>query len=179
MEKPLPPPKKSFFLPNLMICSSSVLIVNQSLGSPHTGAKSSFGDRIWGEAEITADSDCSHEVKRCLLPGRKIMTNLDSILKSKDNHFADKGRYGQSYGFSSSHVRMWELEHKKDCQLSRVRIFATPWTAAHQASLSITNSRSSLKFMSIESVMPSISSSVVPFSSRPQSFPASGSFQMS
>ena len=101
-----PSKKKSFFLPNLMICSSSVLIVNQSLGSPHTGAKSSFGDRIWGEAEITADSDCSHQVKRCLLPGRKIMTNLDSILKSKDNHFADKGRYGQSCGFSSSHVRM-------------------------------------------------------------------------
>ena len=63
--------------------------------------------------------------------------------------------------------------------LSRVRLFVTPWTAARQASLSITNSRSLLKLMSIESVMPSnISSSVVPFSC-PQSFPASGSFQMS
>ena len=57
---------------------------------------------------------------------------------------------------------------------------ATPWTAAHQASLSITNSWSPLKLLSIESVMPSaISSSVVPFSSGPQSFPALGSFQMS
>ena len=64
--------------------------------------------------------------------------------------------------------------------LSRVRPFATPWTAAHQASLSITNSWSLLKLMSIESVMPPIiSSSVVPFSSYLQSFPASGSFQMS
>ena len=64
--------------------------------------------------------------------------------------------------------------------LSHVRLFATPWTAARQASLSITNSWSLLKLMSIESVMPStISSSVVPFSSCPQSFPASGSFQMS
>ena len=64
--------------------------------------------------------------------------------------------------------------------LSRVRLFATPWIAARQASLSITNSRSSLRLTSIESVMPSaISSSVVPFSSCPQSFPASGSFQMS
>ena len=55
-----------------------------------------------------------------------------------------------------------------------------PWTAACQASLSITNSQSLLKFMSIESVMPSnISSSVGPFFSRLQSFPASGSFQMS
>ena len=59
--------------------------------------------------------------------------------------------------------------------LSHVRLFATPWTAARQASLSITNSWSLLKLMSIESVMPStISSSVVPFSSCLQSFPASG-----
>ena len=63
--------------------------------------------------------------------------------------------------------------------LSCVRIFVTPWTAAHQASLSITNSRSLLKRMSIESVMhPTISSSVVPFS-RLQSFPASGSSPVS
>ena len=60
--------------------------------------------------------------------------------------------------------------------LSHVRLFATPWTAAHQASLSITNSWSPPKPMSIESVMPS---SVVPFSSCSQSFPTSGSFQIS
>ena len=64
--------------------------------------------------------------------------------------------------------------------LSYVQLFATPWIAARQASLSITNSQSLLKVMSIESVMPSaISSSVVPFSSWPQSLPASGSFPMS
>ena len=64
--------------------------------------------------------------------------------------------------------------------LSHVRLFVTPWTAARQASLSTTNSQSLLKLMSIESVMPSnISSCVVPFSSCLQSFPASGSFQMS
>ena len=64
--------------------------------------------------------------------------------------------------------------------LSHVRLFVTPWISAHQASLYITNSQSSFKLMSIESVMPSaISSSVVPFSSCPQSFPASGSFPMS
>ena len=64
--------------------------------------------------------------------------------------------------------------------LSRVQLFATPWTAVHQASLSITNSQSLHKLMSIESVMPStISSSVVSFSSRLQSFPASGLFPMS
>ena len=64
--------------------------------------------------------------------------------------------------------------------LSRVRLFATPWTAARQASLSNTNSWSSPKPMSIESVMPSNHLIlVVPFSSCPQSFPASGCFQMS
>ena len=64
--------------------------------------------------------------------------------------------------------------------LSRVQLFATPWITAHQASLSITNSQSSPRLTSIESVMPSsISSSVVPFSSCPQSLPASEFFPMS
>ena len=64
--------------------------------------------------------------------------------------------------------------------LSRVRLFATPWTAACQASLSVTNSQSLPKPTSVESVMPSNHlTSVVPFSSCLQSFPASGSFQMS
>ena len=72
------------------------------------------------------------------------------------------------------------LEDTSFQSLSRVRLFATPWTAARRASLSITNSRSLPKLMSIESVMhPTISSSVVPFSSCLQSFPASGFFQMS
>ena len=55
-------------------------------------------------SKITTDSDCSHKVKRCLLLGRKAMTNLDSVLKSGD--IGSKGLYGQSYGFYSSHV--WE-----------------------------------------------------------------------
>ena len=63
--------------------------------------------------------------------------------------------------------------------LSRVWLFATPWTAACKASLSITNSWSLLKLMSIESVMPSNHLILIPFSSHLQSFPASGSFQMS
>ena len=63
-------------------------------------------------SKITADGDCSHESKRHLLLERKAMTNLDSMLKSRD-HFADKGPSSQSYGFSGSHVWMWELDHKK------------------------------------------------------------------
>ena len=63
-------------------------------------------DFILGGSKITADGDCSHEIKRPLLLERKAMTNLDSILKSRDIHyFADKGPSSQSYGFSSSH--MW------------------------------------------------------------------------
>ena len=56
--------------------------------------------------------DCSHEIKRCLLFGRKAMTNLDSILKKQRHEFAHKGLFSQSCGFSSSHIWMWELDHK-------------------------------------------------------------------
>ena len=73
-----------------------------------------------------------------------------------------------------------EIQFSSLHSLSRVWFFATPWITARQASLSITNSRSSLKLMSIESVChPAISSSVIPFSSCPQSLPASESFPMS
>ena len=61
---------------------------------------------ILGGSKITADGDCSHEIKRLLLFGRKAMTNIDSILKKQRHYFADKGPFSQSYGFSSSHVRV-------------------------------------------------------------------------
>ena len=63
-------------------------------------------------SKITVGSDCSHEIKRCLLLGRKVMTNLDSILKSRDVTFANKGPSSQSYGFSSSHI--WMLDYKEN-----------------------------------------------------------------
>ena len=62
-------------------------------------------DFIFLGSKITADGDCSHEIKRCLFLGRKVMTNLDRILKQR-HHFAYKGPYSQSYGFSSSHIQM-------------------------------------------------------------------------
>ena len=62
-------------------------------------------DYILGGSQITADGDCSHEIKRRLLCGRKAVTHLDSILKSK-HYFANKGLSSQSCGFSSSHVWM-------------------------------------------------------------------------
>ena len=67
---------------------------------------------IYLGSEITADGDCSHEIKRCLLLGRKAMTNLESILKSR-HYFVDKGQSSQSYGCSNSHVQMWESDHKE------------------------------------------------------------------
>ena len=70
-------------------------------------------DFILGGSKITADGDCSHEIKRHLLLGRKVMTNLDSIFKSRDITLQKKGLSNQSYGFPSSHVWMWELDHKE------------------------------------------------------------------
>ena len=64
-------------------------------------------------SKITADGDCSHEMKIHLFLGRKVMTNLGSILKSKRCYFANKGPSSQSYGFSSSNVWMWELDYKE------------------------------------------------------------------
>ena len=68
-------------------------------------------DFIFLGFQITVDSDCSHEIKRHLLLGSKTMSNLDRVLKSRERHSANKG---QSCDFSSSHVWMWELEHKED-----------------------------------------------------------------
>ena len=64
------------------------------------------------DSKITADGDCSHEIKRRLLLGRKVMINLDSIFKSRD-YFANKGLSSQGYGFSNGHVCMWELDYKE------------------------------------------------------------------
>ena len=75
--------------------------------------KSGNSGRLLGGSNITADGDCSHEIKRFLLLGRKVMTKLDSILKSRDITFSNKGPSSQGYGFSSSHVWMWELDCKE------------------------------------------------------------------
>ena len=66
---------------------------------------------FWG-SKITADGDCIHEIKKLLLLGRKAMTNLDSILKSR-HITCQQGPSGQGYGFSSGHVWIWELDYKE------------------------------------------------------------------
>ena len=67
-------------------------------------------DFILGGSKITADGDCNHEIKRHLLLGRKAMTNLDSMLKSRDITLPKEVQSSQSYGVSNSHVWMWELD---------------------------------------------------------------------
>ena len=68
-------------------------------------------DFIFLGSKIIVDGDCNHEIKRHLLLGRKIMTNLG--IKKQRNHFAYKGPSSQTHGFSSSHVQMWALDHKQ------------------------------------------------------------------
>ena len=72
-----------------------------------------MADFIFLGSKITADGDYSHEIKRSLLLGKKVMTNLDSILKKQRYYSANKGPSGQGYDFSISHVWMWELDHKE------------------------------------------------------------------
>ena len=74
-------------------------------------------DFIFLRYKVTADSECSREIKRCLLLGRKAMTNLHSLLKSKDNTLTTKVHLVKSV-FSSSHVWMWELDYKQSWVLN-------------------------------------------------------------
>ena len=74
-------------------------------------------DFIFLCSKVTADGDCINEIKRCLLLGRKAMTNLDSVLKKQRHYLADKDPSSQSHGFFSSRVWMWELDHKESWAL--------------------------------------------------------------
>ena len=69
-------------------------------------------DFIFLSSKVTADGECSHEMKKCLLLGRKAMTNLDSVLKSRDMNLLTKVCIVKA--ISSSHLQMWELDHKED-----------------------------------------------------------------
>ena len=102
-------------------------------------------DFIFLGSKTPADGDCSHEIKRCLLLGRKVMTNLDSILKSRgitlptNNHLVKAMVFpvvmGGCEGWTIKNVKV------KMKSLSRVRLFVIPWTVAYQASPSMGFSR--------------------------------------
>ena len=68
-------------------------------------------DFIFLGSKITADGDCSHEIKICLLLWKKSYDKPIQRIKKQRHYFADEDLYSQSYGFSSSHVWMWELDH--------------------------------------------------------------------
>ena len=74
-------------------------------------------DFIFGGSKITADGDCSHEIKRHLLLGRKVIDQPRQHIKKQRHYFANKGPPSESYGFSSGHVWMWELDSKESWAL--------------------------------------------------------------
>ena len=96
-------------------------------------------------SKITADSDCSHEIKRRSLLGRKVMTNLDSILKSRDITLPTKVHVVKATVFSSSRVWMWELGYKKSWELKNWCF----WTVVSEKTL-----ESSLNCKEIQPVHP-------------------------
>ena len=87
-------------------------------------------------SKITTDGDCSHEIKRCLLLGRKVMTDLDSILKSRD-YFANKGLSSQGYGFPvvMYGCESWTIKKAEHRRINAFemwcwsRFLRVPWTA--------------------------------------------------
>ena len=94
-------------------------------------------DFIFLGSKITEDGDCSHEIRRLLLVGKKSMTNLHRVLKSRGITLAIKVNISQNHGFSSSHVWMWELDHKEGWAHWRTdafklwywrRLLRIPWT---------------------------------------------------
>ena len=119
------------------------------------GKVETVADLIFLGFKITVDSDCSHEIKRRLLLERKAMTNNRQGVKKQRHHFADKGPSSQSYGFSSSHVWMWELDYKESWA-QRIdafelwcwrRLLRVPWTTrgSNQSILKEINPKYSLE----------------------------------
>ena len=94
-------------------------------------------DFVFFGSKITAEGNCSHEIKRCLLLGRKACHKPREHIKNQRHYFADESPYSQRYSFSNSHVWMWELDHKKaECQRIDAfelwcwrRLLSVPWTA--------------------------------------------------
>ena len=95
-------------------------------------------DFIFLVSKITADGDCSHEIKRRLLLGRKVMTNLDKHIQKQRHYFANKGSSSQGYGFSCGHVYGCESWTVKKAERRRIdafelwcwrRLLRVPWTA--------------------------------------------------
>ena len=110
-------------------------------------------DFIFFGSKTTVDGDCSHKIKRCLFLGgkavtnrRKVMTKVVTVYEKQRHHFANKGPYSQSYGFSSSHIQIWESDHKEAWVPQRTdafeswcwgRLFRVPWRARRSNKLTL------------------------------------------
>ena len=119
--------KKTLSLPPVTCQVKDIKYVKIIMRQGNLEKMETVPDFIFLGSKITAAGDCSHEVKRCLFLGRKTMTNLQyeklwQHIKKKRYHFAKKGLYSQSYGFSNSHVLMWELDHKEDWTLKKLML---------------------------------------------------------
>ena len=126
---------------------------------------------FWGGSKITANGDCGHEIKICLLLGRKAMTKLDSILKSRDITLPTKVclvkamvfpvvMYGcESWTIKKAEQPQWLQHSSPSCPSPTPGAYSNSWPLSQWSH-------------------PTISSSVVPFASHLQSSPASGSFQI-
>ena len=121
-------------------------------------------DFILGGSQITADGDCSHEINRRLLLGRKVMTNLDKHITKQRHYFAHKFPSSQSFGFSSSHVWMWQLDYKAERWTIDAfelwcwrRLLRVPWTArrSNQAILKEISLEYSLEGLMLKLKLPS------------------------
>ena len=96
-----------------------------------------MSDFIFLGSKITVDDDCSQKIRSRFAPWKSSYDKSRQCIKKQRHHFANKGLYSQSYGFSNSHVWMWELDHKENWTLKnwhfelwcQRQLFRVPWTA--------------------------------------------------
>ena len=128
------------------------------------GSNGTVTDFILGGSKITVDGDCSHEIKRHFLLGRKVITNLDSILNKQRHYFAKKCPSSQNYGFSSTHMygcESWTVRKLSTKELMLLNCgvgedLRVPWTEmrSNQSILKEISPEYSLKGLMLEAETP-------------------------
>ena len=110
------------------IMASSAITSWQIWGNNGNNDKLFF---LGGAPKITVHGYCSHDIKRHLLLRRKAMTNMDSLLKNQRHYFTNKGPSSQRYGFSSSHIWIWELDYKENWEPNNWRFWTVVLEKTH------------------------------------------------
>ena len=119
----------------LNIQKTKIMASGRSLHGKQMGKQWKQWDFTFLSSKITADGDCSHDIKRCLLLGRKAMTNIDSTLKKQRQCFANKGPSSQSDGFSRIHVWIWQLDYKVNLVLKNWCFWTAVLEKTHKSPL--------------------------------------------